>query len=257
MTIETTNKERTAKEHNSAKNQERYKCNLRWRVQASRAMIRTTDLTYQSLGVGALSVLVAVVVTFTSCGSTTPAISEASAANAKNLLVDDRCAATTDSRPRYVRTNKRDTLEQYASILIKNGRRIALTAGGRKFGEIIVIATALGWALLRDRRADSDSYTLKPTDAALHQYLGRAPLLVGGGTTPHTKQQIALGDPVSKVIRLYGNGKPTPRCVLSERAFAGPGAFGDWFALYRADARGKIVFIRTGDVSNGIRHLWQ
>jgi hypothetical protein len=166
---------------------------------------------------------------------------------------DDGCARRTS----YARAERRDTLEAYAPVLQTAGRRTTLTVGGRKYGESILLVSARGWMLRRDIRFDGDTYTLTPPDAQQRRSAKKVPALPGGTSTPRTKAGVALGDSFAKVSRLFGNVKSTRHCGLPELAFAGPGRFGDWFAIYRADARGNVIFLQTGEVANGIRHLWQ
>jgi hypothetical protein len=178
-------------------------------------------------------------------GSSTP--------SSRRSPAPDRCVWRTF----YVRAKQRDTLEAYAPVLQAAGHRTALTAGGRTFGQSILLVSAGGWMLQRDIRFDSDTYTLMPPNMPMRRPAKKVPALPGGTSSPRTMAGVALGDSFAKVSRLFGNAKGERHCGLPELAFAGPGRLGDWFAIYRADARGRVIFLQTGDVANGIRHLWQ
>jgi hypothetical protein len=173
------------------------------------------------------------------------------------VSADDRCRSTNLLHVPYVQSEKRDTLEQYAAKLRQYGKVVSLAADHRSYGKIYVVAMPHAWTLWEELRPDSTSYTLRPTDPALMRYAITTGRAFAGSAPLRTKQGIRLGDPIASVVRAYGNGSPTTICGLSVRGFAGPGRYGDWYALYGADTRGKIAFVKTGDVSSGIRHLWQ
>jgi hypothetical protein len=186
-----------------------------------------------------------------------PAGSAGAPMTATAAFADDRCRSTTLPEVPYVQSEKRDTLEQYAATLRRNGKPVALAADHRSYGKIYVVAKPHAWALWEEIRSDSTSYTLRPTDSALMRYAITTGPAIAGSAPVRTKLGFKLGDPIASVTRAYGNGSPRTICGLSVRGFAGPGRFGDWYALYGADDEGKIAFVKTGDVSTGIRHLWQ
>jgi hypothetical protein len=63
--------------------------------------------------------------------------------------VDARCTRRTS----YERAGKRDSLDAYAQVVQRTGKRTTLTAGGRKYGESIVLVSARGWMLRFSRCA--------------------------------------------------------------------------------------------------------
>ena len=75
---------------------------------------------------------------------------------------------------------------------------------------------------------------------------------------PDTTRGIRLGDPISKVTRVFGIGRPHMSCGLTMHSYAWPvpSDNADGYVTYGADSAGRIEFISSGEGCCGVRHLW-
>jgi len=124
---------------------------------------------------------------------------------------------------------------------------------------VIDVAASLappGWILSRYVTYDGyDSVLQRPSRALIRRIAAYG--LAPPHFVPGTMLGIRLGDPISKVTRVFVTGRPYTRCGLTMYSYAwSVRSNDDGFVTYGTDRAGRIEFIRSGDGCCGKNHLW-
>ena len=163
----------------------------------------------------------------------------------------------------FVLSEQRDALRFDRFFDAAPGRQV-LRAPAFKLGmplPVITIAASLdspGWILSRYVTPDSYSFVLQRPSSALARKLS-AYRLVAPTFVPDTARGIRLGDPISKVTRIFGTGRPHTKCGLMMYSYAWlvrAGWNADGYVTYGADRSGRVEFINSGTGCCGKNHLW-